>query len=109
MSGLVRAVLAGIAVLAGVSPLLWVTASEYRILAQADEARFDRQALLQRANDLVRSGAVEELGALVRETRERYPDDASLARELSMILVRGVHSAQFKQHGAGKEFRRNSP
>ncbi len=97
MSGWLRAVLTSIAVLAGVSPLLWVTASEYLILAHADEIRSDRQSLIERANDLVRRGAMEEVGALVRETRERHPDDDALARELSMILLQGAH----KQSGAG--------
>ena len=102
MSGWVRALLAAIAVCAGVSPLLWVTATEYQILAQADEIRLDREALLQRARQLVLTGAVEDLGALVRETRQRYPDDQSLARELSTILLQGAHSAEFRQGGAGK-------
>ncbi len=109
MSGFVRGVLAGIAVLAGVSPLLWITASEYRAVAQADEVRLDREALLQRARDLVGSGAQEELGALVRETRESHLDDVALARELAMILLQGAHSPPFSQRGAREPSRRDSP
>ena len=41
----------------------------------------------------------EELAALVAETRERHPDDAALARELSMILLQGAHSPGFGQQG----------
>jgi hypothetical protein len=97
MSAWVRTALTVIAVFAGVSPLLWVTASEYRVLAQTDERARDRQALIERANDLVRRGAMEEMGALVKETRERHPEDETLARELSMILLQGAH----KRAGAG--------
>ena len=98
MSGWIRAVLAGIAVLAGVSPLLWVTATEYRVLAQADALQRDRQALIECANEMVRTGAMEQLGALVSETRERHPDDDALARELAMILLQSAH----KQPVAGQ-------
>ena len=78
--------------------------SEYRVLAQADALRRDRQALIERANELVRTGAMEKLGALVSETRERHPDDDALARELAMILLQGAH----KQPVAGQEARGNS-
>jgi len=93
VSGWARAVFAGIAVLVGVSPLLWVTATEYRVLAHADELQRGRQALIERANDLVRTGAMEQLDALVSETRERHPNDDALARELTMILMQGAHKA----------------
>jgi hypothetical protein len=102
VSGWVRGVLAAIAVFAGLSPLLWVTANEYRTLAEEDEIQRDREALLRRAKALVESGELEDLGTLVQETRERYPDDESLARELSMILLQGAHSGGFRKPGASK-------
>jgi hypothetical protein len=99
MSVPIRVVLTAVAVLAGASPLLWVTANEYHVLAEVDERARDREALLERASDLVARGAMDEMGALVQETRERHPDDDALAREISMILLQGAH----KRAGAGGE------
>ncbi len=103
MSTWVRSLLACVAVLAGVSPLLWVTANEYRVLAEADAVAVDRETLLRRATELVHSGSMEDLAALVRETKDRHPDDDSLAREMSMILLQGAHSTEFGQPSAGEE------
>jgi len=94
MSGWVRSLLAAVAVLLGLSPLLYVTLREYRTLAAADASALDREALLRRATELVHSGSMGDLAELVRETKERHSDDESLAREMTMILLRGAHSAR---------------
>jgi len=90
-----RACSTAVAVLAGVSPLLWVTASEYRT-QRSEQSQSDRRALVQQAEDLVGRGALEELDELVRAVRERHPDDAALGQQLTSILMRGAHSPRFR-------------
>ena len=85
MSGFDRVALTVVAVLIGVSPLLWVTADEFMIARDA-LVRFDRTVLVDTAKEMMERGAIEEAAEFVREARERHPDDEGMGPRLSRYL-----------------------